>query len=597
MTVEPSKEPRARTDLSLLRKVMPYLKPEWRWYLLALVCASGSAALTIVQPWLLKKAIDDYIVPQDLAGIHHIALWFLAAVVTSFVLESVYTMAISYGALTSITRLRHAVYEHTMDQAQAFFDVRPTGRLLTRATSDVEALGETLTAGAMTIVLDVLLVIGILVAMFSMEPKLTGIMLLASPLVAFALDRIRRALRRLYAEVRESLAELNAFTSERLTGVQVVQLYSDEERAAKQFEERVTRYRDASIRTNIWDASMYAVVDGLSSITVAFMLWYGSGGILEGTLTAGLLVAFIDYTNKLFRPIQEFSSKVAILQRAGAALEKIFGLLDHHEQITPGTAPLPAPARGHLRLDHVSFAYNDGPDVLHDVSIEVCPGEVVAVVGRTGSGKSTIARLLTRAYDGYHGSITLDGAELSHLDPTAVRRRIGMVRQDVQIFPGDVRFNVALGADLPDETLLEAIRVCHADAAVEKLGGLQGRIGHAGSNLSVGEAQLLSFARTMAHDPPVVILDEATASVDTLTEARIQAATEAVLERKTVLVVAHRLSTVMHADRIVVLGDGRVLEVGSHAELMQRNGRYAELFRQQFERQALAPEPADAPVG
>lgn len=578
--------PRAETDWGLVEQLLPYLKPEWPLYLLAMLCAPASALLTIVQPYLLKLAIDDYIRPGDIAGIQTVAWWFLGAVLIGFAMEAVYTVSISYGALSSITRLRRTVYEHTMDQAQAFFDVRPTGRLLTRATSDIESLGETMTAGAMTIVLDVLVVIGILIAMFAMEPKLTGLLLLFAPPVAFALDRIRRVLRRLYREVRDSLAELNAFTSERLTGLRVLQLYSDEGRAQAQYDERVDRYKVATVRTNVWDALLYAIVDGTSSITVAFMLWYGAGGLVEDALTAGTLVAFIDYTGKLFRPIQEFSSKVAVLQRATAALEKIFGLLDHDESIHRGELDLEQ-GTGEIRVRGLTFAYGEGPDVLHDVDLDLNPGEVVAVVGRTGSGKSTLAKLLTRTYDDYRGSITLDGVELTDLDPKAVRRTIGMVRQDVQIFPGDVRFNLALGRDLGEEQILEAVRLCHAEPAVDQLGGLGGRVAHEGANLSVGEAQLLSFARTMAHDPPVVILDEATASVDTLTEARIQAATDAVLERKTVLVIAHRLSTIMHSDRILVLSDGRVIEQGSHDELMEADGRYAELFRQQFEEQAL----------
>lgn len=578
-------EARTDADWSLLRKAWPFLRPELPLYIVALICAPASALLTIVQPYLLKVAIDDYIRPGDIAGIQHIAMQFLGAVIAAFALEALYTVAISYGALSSITRMRKAIYEHTIAQSQAFFDVRPTGRLLTRATSDIEALGETLTAGAMTIVLDVVLVGGILVAMFLLEPRLTGLLLLAGPPVAFLLDRIRRILRHLFREVRESVSELNAFTSERLNGLQVVQLYSDEKRARAQFEQRVHRYQDASVRTNIWDAAMYAIVDGLGSITVAFMLWYGSGGLVDGVLSAGLLVAFIDYTGKLFRPIQEFSAKVAIIQRAVSALEKIFGLLEHDEAI-PGRGTL-AEARGQIRIRDLCFGYGEGsPDVLRGVDLDLRPGDVVAVVGRTGSGKTTLAKLLTRAYKGYRGSMQLDGVEMATLDPHAVRRVVGMVRQDVQIFPGDVRFNLSMGADIPDERLLEAARICHAEEAIAKLGGLDGRVGEQGANLSVGEAQLLSFARTMAHDAPIVILDEATASVDSLTEARIQAATDALLERKTVLVIAHRLSTIMHADRILVMSDGEVVEQGSHAELMAAEGRYADLFRQQFAGQA-----------
>jgi ABC-type multidrug transport system fused ATPase/permease subunit len=303
--------------------------------------------------------------------------------------------------------------------------------------------------------------------------------------------------------------------------------------------------------------------------------------VFDETLSPGLLVAFVDYVNKLFQPIQEFSGKLSILQRAASSLEKIFGLLDEDAAIGSGPVALDAPV-GHLVLRDLRFAYRDGPAVLDGVDLELRPGEVVALVGRTGSGKSTIGRLLTRAYDGYEGSITLDGVELRELDLAAVRRAIGMVRQDVELFPGDVRFNLALGRDLPDQALRDAIAAAHADVAVDKLGGLEGRVAHHGANLSVGEAQLLSFARTLAHDPPLVILDEATASVDTLTEARIQAATELILARKTVLVIAHRLSTVVGADRIVVLDGGRVLETGSHAELLARGGAYAELFAQQF---------------
>jgi len=584
--VPPRETPRAPTDWTLLRKAWVFLRPDTPLYAVAFLCAPASALLVIAQPYLLGRAIDDYIIPGDLEGIHQLALIFLGAVVAAFVLEAVYTLSISYGALASIARMRQAVYRHTLAQSQAFFDVRPTGRLLTRATSDIEALGETLTAGAMTIVLDALLVVGILIAMLSLEPRLTAIMLLAAPPVALLLDRIRRVLRRLYLEVREGLSELNAFTSERLTGLRVVQLYSDEKRAIGAYGERVRRYRNATVRTNIWDSLMYAIVDGLGSITVALLLWYGGGDLLEGTLSAGLLVAFIDYTTKLFRPIREFSAKVAIVQRASAALEKIFGLLDHDEAITIGQRHLEKPV-GDVRIRDLWFAYGDGPDVIEGVDLDLHPGEVVALVGRTGAGKSTIAKLLTRTYDGHRGSITLDGVEITDLDSEQVRTVIGMVRQDVQLFPGDVRFNLTLGRDIPDSVVAQAIQLCHAESVVEKLGGLDGRVAHGGANLSVGEAQLLSFARTMAHDPPVVILDEATASVDTLTEAQIQAATHALLERKTVLVIAHRLSTIMHSDRIVVLEGGQVVEVGTHAELLERDGRYAVLFHQQFAEQAL----------
>jgi ATP-binding cassette subfamily B protein len=577
-----SDDVRHPTDWSLLAKFWPYIKPHLAFYVLALLLAPASALLAIAQPWLLKIALDEHIMVGDMEGTRTLALWFLAAVLASWVAEAGYLYLLSLGAVRTVTDLRAAVYRHTIGLSLRFFDRQPKGRLLTRVTSDIEALDETLTAGAVTIVLDVLTVVGVLGAMFWLDPWLTLVMLLLSPVIAIAVETLRRILRRLYNEVRTSIAELNAFTAERINGVEVVQLYNDEGRSHAMYGRRLKRYRDASIRTNVYDALMYAIIDGLSAVTIAMMLWYGSGGLLDGTLTVGLLAAFLEYVNRLYRPIQEFSAKVAVFQRASSAMEKIFGLLDVDDVIEDGDARLAEP-RGELVVSGLSFAYGeDGPLILRDVSLELRSGEVVAVVGRTGSGKTTLGRVLTRAYQGYGGSVTLDGVELRELDAHDVRKTVGTVLQDVQIFPGDVRFNLTLGADIDDDRLWEVVRLARAEEAVNRLGGLDGLVEHKGGNLSVGEAQLLSVARTLLFDPPVVIMDEATASVDTLTEAKIQEATDAILQTKTVLVIAHRLSTIVGADRICVMEAGRVVEQGSHVELIAANGPYAALFRQQF---------------
>jgi ATP-binding cassette subfamily B multidrug efflux pump len=571
----------ATADWRMLMRVLPRLRPEAGLYIGALIAAPTSAMLSIVQPFLLKTAIDQHIQPGKLEGLATIAFLYLGSTLAAFLAETAYTLLIAYAAIGTISRLRREVYVHTLSFAQSFWDGRPTGRLLTRATSDIEALAETLTAGAITIVLDALLVVAILGAMFVLDWKLALVMLVLAPVIGGAVDGIRRVLRRLYQEVRTSLSTLNAFTSERLAGMDVVQLHSDELRTVGLHDRLLDRYKIANVKTNLWDALLFALMDGLSAIAMALMLWYGSGGLWGSAVTAGLLAAFIDYIGRLFRPIQEFSAKIAVLQRAGTSLEKIFALLDHREHIAAGEVPLPS-AAGAIAVDDLWFAYGTGPDVLRGVSFHVNPGEVVAIVGRTGSGKTSIAKVLTRTYDGYRGKIAVDGIELSNIVLDDARRAIGMVRQDVQLFPGDVRFNLALGANISDERLWDAIRLVQAEDAVDKLGGLDGLVAHQGANLSVGEAQLLSFARVMAHDPPIVLLDEATASVDTLTEARIQAATRAVFERKTAIVIAHRLSTVVDADRIVVLDAGRVVETGSHEELMARDGAWATLFRQQF---------------
>jgi ATP-binding cassette subfamily B multidrug efflux pump len=585
---------KAPADFRLLLRALPILAPEAPLYLLALLAAPVSTVLQLVLPWLLKVAIDDHIVKKDVPGVLRVAGAYLAATLTAFVFEAIYTMALSYGATWTIARLRLQIFDKTLSFSAAFWDKRPTGRLLTRATSDVEALGETLTAGAFTIVLDALLVLGTAIAMFWLNWRLTLVAALIAPVVFAVVELCRRQLRTLFLVIRASLSTLTAYTAERLTGLEVLQLYSAEERALARHDRLLARYADANIRSNIWDALLFAIVDGLAAVTMALILWWGSGhsladGAAGGAVTAGLVAAYLDYVGRLFRPIQEFSQKLAVLQRAGASLEKIFGLLDHREHIEPGDLALPSP-KGEIELRGVGFAYASGQTILRDVTFRLGAGEVVALVGRTGSGKSTIARLITRTYDGYSGSITLDGHELRRIHPRDVRRAIGLVRQDVQLFPGTVRFNLTLGHPISDARLVDAISAAQADEVVARLGGLDGAVSHQGANLSVGEAQLLAFARVLAHDAPVIVLDEATASVDTLTEAKIQAATKAVFERKTSLVIAHRLSTIVNADRIVLLDAGGVLEVGSHDELMAQDGSYAALFRQQF-----IASPSDAP--
>jgi len=577
---------------SLLQRLVPYMRRDLPLYLVAVAAAPVSTALVVLQPWLLKKAIDEHIQVGDVSGLITLAWMYLGAVMLGFLAEAVYSLALSYGAMRTISRVRTEVYGHTLSLARSYFDRVPTGRLLTRVSSDVDALGETLTAGAVTIVLDVLLVLGILLAMFSLDPWLTGVLLLLSPVLAFVVDGVRRILRRLYLEVRNNLSALNAYLAERITGLSVVQLYRDEQRALDEFDRRLGAYRDATIKTNIWDALLFAIVDGLASICMALMLWYGAGGAMGEMVTAGLLAAFIEYVSRLFRPIREFSQKLAVIQRAAAALEKIFGLLDEQEHIGFGPQSLESPATVQaLELADLRFAYGDGPDVLNGVSLVIRPGQVVALVGRTGSGKSTIGKLLQRSYQGYRGSIRLNGHELTDLDSPTLHRYIGVVQQDVQLFPGTVRFNLSLGADIGDDALTEAIELCRAGDLVARLGGLDGRITHDGGNLSIGEGQLLSFARTLATATPIVVLDEATASVDSLTEARIQSATDAILARRTVLVIAHRLSTIMDADEILVMDHGSVIERGNHAELMDAGGVYAELFASQFHESAVPAAP------
>jgi ATP-binding cassette, subfamily B, multidrug efflux pump len=577
-----------------LGAIWPYIRADLSWYGAAILAAPVTAGLVVLQPWLLKAAIDRGVTAGDPDLLVRFALAYLAVGAAGFLVEALYTLTIGVGATRTINSLRDAVYAHALSLAPSFHDREPTGRLLTRVTSDVEALGETLTAGAFTIVLDVLLVLSVLAAMLALDPALTAVLLLVAPPLAAAIEGIRRKMRVLYVAIRTHLAEMIAFAAERIAGIEVVQLYGDEARAQALFDERLDRYRRANVTTNVWDALLFALVDGVSTITMALMLWYAVSPWFEGAVTAGLLAAFVDYIGRLFTPVRELSNKISILQRAASAVDKIAGLLLRDERVRYGARPLPE-LPGDVELDGVWFAYGDGPDVLRDVSLTVRPGEVVALVGRTGSGKTTIGKLLTRMYEGYRGRIRFDGVSLDEVSRAALRARVAVVQQDVVLFGGSVRFNLTLGSPISDARLRAALALAQVSDVVERLGGLDGRIAQGGRNLSAGEAQLLSFARVLARDAPLVILDEATASVDSLTEARIQAATEALFEHRTVLVVAHRLSTITHADRIVLLDHGRIVEEGSHAALLSRGGAYAALFEAQFER--ARPGPGAGPPG
>ena len=571
-------------ELIQLKRLWPFAKDD-QWILwLAVVLTPVISVLALAQPYLIKVAIDEHFSKGDFVGLTQIAWMYLGIGIGSYVLSVGYSLGLSWAGMRMLVRLREWLYERVLSLPLSFFDKRPAGVLLTRLTNDVDALGEVIAAGIVTIALDILMVVGCVAAMLYLDVEMTILMLLLSPILIGLIEVVRRRLKHLYLVIRDSVASVNGYLSEQIDGVEILQLFGGEPRAETEFDARNQKFRDASMESNIYDALMFALVDGLSAVFIALLLWYGSGLLSnalgwDGTTvqSAGLMVAFIDYLNRLLTPIRDISQKMSIIQRALAAVTKIFGLVDAQEPMDVSGVDLPK-LQGHIVMKDLRFAYStEAEDVIKGVDLEIAPGQVVALVGSSGSGKTTLTRILDRSYTGYRGSILVDGIELSTCSIPSLRRQVVAVRQDIQIFSRSLLFNVVLENPLISlEQAENAARMTCADGFIQRLGW--GKVlRERGGDLSVGEGQLLTFARTMALDAQVIILDEATASVDSVTEGQIQQAIENIFKEKTVIVIAHRLSTIQQADSIVVLEKGLVVERGSHAQLLALNGRYAEL--------------------
>ena len=574
------------SDLQLIARLWPFVRPFARklWWV-AVMTPLGVLA-GIAQPLLVKHAIDDNISAGRIDGLGDVAALFMVVVAVGFTARAIGLYALQEVGLRTLADMRARIFTHVLGQGQRFFDTRTTGSLLTRTTTDVEAIYESISFGVVGLVTDSLAILGTLVAMLVLDWRLTLVAFAFAPIIIVIIEIFRRRLRALSTTIRKTLSRLNGYFAEQMYGMSVVQLHGAQESSRQTFRDLAYRYLEAYRHSNWWDAGLYAIMDGLSVLAIGVMLWYGAlqFGVETHGITLGLLVAFIDYLDKIFVPIREFSGRIATIQRSVAALERIFDLLDSDERVKPGHAPIAHP-QGGLSFEGVGFAYGpDRPAVLHDLTFEVSPGEVIALVGATGSGKSTIGKLLTRMYDGYTGTIRVDGQALSDVATNDLRHHISMVSQEPHLFDAKVAENISLwDPDIDALQVREAARLARAQGFIEGFAdGFDHPITERGGNLSSGQKQLLAIARAMARDTPVVILDEATASVDSVTERLIDEAIDELFAHKTVLVIAHRLSTITKTDRILVLHHGRLVAQGTHEALMAAGGRYKLLVETGF---------------
>ncbi len=602
-------------DVELARRLWRFIRPHRRLFFLSALLLPVHQVFNLVQPLLLKAGFDA-VAAGDGVTLLTTGVLFGAALLAeaaAFFFQYYLSMLVAQRCLAD---LRVEIFSHVQRLPMSYFDRNPVGRVMTRMTTDVEVLQEMFAAGAMNLVADLVLIAAIVAIMMSLHMGLALVSLAMMPFLLLGINVFRVKARQTYRLIRTRIARVNAYLGEAIPGMAVIQLFNRQERSFEEFDDLNGAHRDAIRRSNVYEASLFSMVEAAGSLSIALLLWYGGGEVLQGIVGIGTFVAFSEYIRRLFVPLRDFSNKYAVIQAAMTAAERIFELLDTAPErsgraASPDPAPgavalapvgVPAsgvpgpaaaasapavirPSRGAVEFDDVWFSYRPNDPVLKGVSFRIEPGERVAVIGATGSGKTTTIKLMSRFYDVDSGVVRVGGRDVREWDLDALRRHMGVVLQDVFLFSGDILSNLKLGnPDVSEDRIRAALRNANAEGFVRRLpGGLQAPVRERGNNLSAGQRQLLALVRMFVVDPEILVLDEATSSVDTETEFLVQGAFEKIMANRTCLVIAHRLSTIRNADRIVVFHRGVIREMGSHAELMEKGGVYYRLHQLQFQ--------------
>ncbi len=575
-------------DSKLMSRLLQYLKPYRKYVALALTLLVISSAFGLAGPYLVKIAIDNYITASDFGGLQQIALIYLLFLFVQFFTDYGQLYIMEWIGQHAMFDLRRQLFAHVQSMHLQFFDKNPSGRLLTRVTTDVNALNELFASGVVEILGNLLQLVGVMAAMYYISPRLALVTFVIMPLIVAATMVFRNRVRETYRQIRIIIARLNAYTQENLAGMSEVHAFVQEEKTMNHYRSINNDLRTENQKSIYYYAIFFPVVELIGALSMALILWYGGSSVVRNAVTVGTLVAFLQYVEMFFRPMRDLAERYNILQAAMAASERIFKVLDTKPEIVVPAQPQTLKGfTGDIEFEHVDFSYDPDNLILHDINFRVNPGEKVALVGATGAGKTSTVGLLCRFYDVDSGRIKLNGIDINQLDPNDLRSAFGLVSQEIFLFSGSIKDNISLGADdISDEQVTKAAEQVGLLPFINRLERrFEHGVGERGTSLSVGQRQLISFARALARNPKVLILDEATSSVDNETEQIIQQALRKMFEGRTSVIVAHRLSTIKEADKILVFHKGRIVEQGKHEDLLRQKGVYWRLYQLQYQDQ------------